>query len=122
MTILKMTAEDYTLSAEYLGPMLEALQKRGIDEQEALAGLDIEPGCWRDPKARVTALVIGKSSIFYPGQSGHDRCLQGLQSLDGGGPKLDPQQFAMFLVDLKHMLLGVFGRVEATGGARVIEC
>ena len=41
MTILKMTAEDYTLSAEYLGPMLEALQKRGIDEQEALAGLDI---------------------------------------------------------------------------------
>ena len=39
MTILKMTAEDYTLSAEYLGPMLEALQKRGIDEQEALAGL-----------------------------------------------------------------------------------
>ena len=47
MTILKMTAEDYTLSAEYLGPMLEALQKRGIDEQEALAGPDIEPGCAR---------------------------------------------------------------------------
>ena len=58
MTILKMTAEDYTLSAEYLGPMLEALGKRGIDEQDALAGLDIEPGCWRDPKARVTALTF----------------------------------------------------------------
>ncbi len=50
MTILKMSAEDYTISAEYLALMLEFLDRRGIGEERALEGLPIEPGCWRDPR------------------------------------------------------------------------
>ncbi|MBM7334008.1 MAG: AraC family transcriptional regulator [Alcanivorax sp.] len=60
MTILKMSAEDYTISAEYLALMLEFLEKRGVSEERALAGLPIEAGCWRDPKARLTAAVFDR--------------------------------------------------------------
>ncbi|HCE41522.1 AraC family transcriptional regulator [Alcanivorax sp. 521-1] len=60
MTILKMSAEDYTISAEYLALMLEFLDRRGIGEERALEGLPIEPGCWRDPKARLTAAVFDR--------------------------------------------------------------
>lgn len=60
MTILKMSAEDYAISAEYLGLMLEFLERRGVSQEQALAGLDIEPGCWRDPKARLTATTFNR--------------------------------------------------------------
>lgn len=60
MTILKMSAEDYAISAEYLALMLEFLDKRGIGQAQALAGLDIEPGCWRDPRARLTATTFNR--------------------------------------------------------------
>ena len=56
MTIMKMDTKDYSISAEYLGLMLEFLQTRGINQEQALAGLDIQPGCWRgDPRARLAA-------------------------------------------------------------------
>ncbi|ASK35091.1 AraC family transcriptional regulator [Alloalcanivorax mobilis] len=60
MTILKMSAEDYSISAEYLTLMLEVLAKRGISEDQALAGLRIEAGSWRDPRARLTAKVFDR--------------------------------------------------------------
>lgn len=59
MTIMKMDTRDYSISAEYLGLMLEFLQARGISQEQALAGLDIQPGCWRgDPRARLAAATF----------------------------------------------------------------
>ena len=55
MTILKMDPAEYSVSAEYLALFLEILSRRGITNDVLLSGTAIEPGCWRDPKARVTA-------------------------------------------------------------------
>ena len=55
MTILKMDPAEYSVSAEYLSLMLDVLARRGVDTEQVLAGTNIESGCWRDPKARITA-------------------------------------------------------------------
>ncbi|MCK0155239.1 AraC family transcriptional regulator [Alcanivorax sp. S6407] len=55
MTILKMDPAEYSVSAEYLSLMLDVMARRGIPSEELLVGTQIEPGCWRDPKARVSA-------------------------------------------------------------------
>lgn len=55
MTILKMDPAEYSVSAEYLSLMLDVLARRGIASEELLVGTQIESGCWRDPKARVSA-------------------------------------------------------------------
>ncbi|MGB2247900.1 MAG: AraC family transcriptional regulator [Alcanivorax sediminis] len=62
MTILKMDPAEYSVSAEYLSLMLDVLARRGIASEELLAGTQIEPGCWRDPKARVSAQDFEKVS------------------------------------------------------------
>ena len=55
MTILKMDPAEYSVSAEYLSLMLEVMARRGIPSEELLVGTQIDAGCWRDPKARVSA-------------------------------------------------------------------
>ena len=55
MTILKMDPAEYSVSAEYLSLMLDVLARRGVDTEQVLAGTALEAGCWRDPKARITA-------------------------------------------------------------------
>ncbi|MCG8394808.1 MAG: AraC family transcriptional regulator [Pseudomonadales bacterium] len=60
MTILKMDPAEYSVSAEYLALLLDVLARRGISAEALLSGTRIEAGCWRDPKARVTAQDFGK--------------------------------------------------------------
>lgn len=55
MTILKMDPTEYSVSAEYLALLLDVLSRRGVATEALLEGTRIEPGCWRDPQARVTA-------------------------------------------------------------------
>jgi AraC-like DNA-binding protein len=55
MTILKMDPAEYSVSAEYLSLMLEVMARRGIPSEELLVGTQIDAGCWRDPKSRVSA-------------------------------------------------------------------
>ena len=55
MTILKMDPAEYSVSAEYLALFLDVMSRRGIANEVLLSDTAIEPGCWRDPKARVTA-------------------------------------------------------------------
>ena len=55
MTILKMDPTEYSVSAEYLALLLDVLSRRGVATETLLAGTRIEPGCWRDPQARITA-------------------------------------------------------------------
>jgi len=50
-----MDPAEYSVSAEYLSLMLDVLARRGIASEDLLSGTQIEPGCWRDPKARVSA-------------------------------------------------------------------
>ena len=55
MTILKMDPTEYSVSAEYLALLLDVLSRRGVPTETLLADTRIEPGCWRDPQARITA-------------------------------------------------------------------
>lgn len=55
MTILKMDPTEYSVSAEYLALLLDVLSRRGVATETLLADTRIEPGCWRDPQARITA-------------------------------------------------------------------
>ncbi len=55
MTILKMDPTEYSVSAEYLALLLDVLSRRGVVTETLLADTRIEPGCWRDPQARITA-------------------------------------------------------------------
>jgi AraC-like DNA-binding protein len=55
MTILKMDPTEYSVSAEYLALLLDVLSRRGVATETLLADTRIEPGCWREPQARITA-------------------------------------------------------------------
>lgn len=55
MTILKMDPTEYSVSAEYLALLLDVLSRRGVPTETLLADTRVEPGCWRDPQARITA-------------------------------------------------------------------
>lgn len=55
MTILKMDPTEYSVSAEYLALLLDVLSRRGVATETLLADTRIDPGCWRDPQARITA-------------------------------------------------------------------
>jgi AraC-like DNA-binding protein len=55
MTILKMDPTEYSVSAEYLALLLDVLSRRGVATETLLADTRIEPGCWRDPQARISA-------------------------------------------------------------------
>jgi len=55
MTILKMDPTEYSVSAEYLALLLDVLSRRGVATETLLADTRIEPGCWRDPQARIIA-------------------------------------------------------------------
>ena len=71
MTILKMDPTEYSVSAEYVSLLLEVMERRGISEQALLADTDIELGCWRDPKVRITATdfrTIASRAIALTGE------------------------------------------------------
>lgn len=63
MTILKMDPAEYAISAEYLALLLEVLRRRDLAPEEVVRGTDIEPGCWRDPQARITARDFEKVAV-----------------------------------------------------------
>lgn len=63
MTILKMDPAEYSVSAEYLSLMLDVMARRGISNDELLGGTQIESGCWRDPKARISAHDFEKVAL-----------------------------------------------------------
>ncbi|EDX89613.1 transcriptional regulator, AraC family protein [Alcanivorax sp. DG881] len=50
-----MDPTEYSVSAEYLALLLDVLSRRGVPTETLLADTRIEPGCWRDPQARITA-------------------------------------------------------------------
>ncbi len=63
MTILKMDPEEYSVSAEYLALLLAVLSRRGVATETLLEGTRIEPGCWRNPQARITAQDFERVAI-----------------------------------------------------------
>ncbi|PKG00578.1 AraC family transcriptional regulator [Alcanivorax sp. 97CO-6] len=58
-----MDPEEYSVSAEYLALLLAVLSRRGVATETLLEGTRIEPGCWRNPQARITAQDFERVAI-----------------------------------------------------------